>query len=150
MLDDFEFDPTDNAYDAPVKSSYEPIPKGEYRLKSTDAKWRALKNDMGWVIDVKFEILDGQHAGRTVQDSLAVQHTTNADWVKTSLNKLAQMMRSMELKLKLDSKNTDELIGRECIAEIGQKKGTSDGYINYWFDYKPAQTFSATGNDTPF
>lgn len=154
MIEDFEIDPMDPAYDVQPKKALTPVPKGEYRLRTTSAEFRQLKEGIGVVLDVRFEIQEGPHEGRRLSDGFAISHRTLNDWVQSSKVRLVQMMRSMRLNLKLNSQNVDELVGYECLAQIGHKKRGDSEHVNYWFEYQPLpqhqREVQFTGGESPF
>lgn len=149
---EFELNPLSTEYDVAPQKDFEPVPPGEYRLCARQADFRQLTDGAGVVLDVKFEIVDGPHAGRRVTDGFAVAHSSKNDWVQHSRIKLAHMMRSMRLTLTLNKDNADGLIGHQCQAKVGHKKPRpGSDRVNYWFEYRPQPDVQQyTNQQTPF
>lgn len=137
-------DPQDAEFATAPGRNDQPLPKADYRIASINAAYRDIKD--GLVLDIIFEIADGEFAGRKVQDNFFMRHMTSQSWVVHARKRLGNMMKCMGITG--EGHEVESLVGHELIATITQRK--NGNYLNTYFDYKPAQTFSATGNDTPF
>ena len=144
-FDIFSINPQDAEFQSAPTRNDQPLPKADYRIASMSAAFRDITN--GQVIDIIFEIADGQYAGRKVQDNFCIKHQSSESWVKDSRIRLGHMMKCMGITGNIS--DLDGLVGHELVATITQRKNAKDR-LNTYFDYKPAQTFSVTGNDTPF
>ena len=145
-FDVFSINPQDAEFASAPSRNDQPLPRADYRITSVSATFRDITG--GQVIDLMFEIADGQYAGRKVQDNFCIKHISAESWVTDSKTRLGHMMRCMGITGNVS--NLDGFVGHELTATITQKKNKNDR-LNTYFDYKPCQYFVASPNsDTPF
>ena len=67
--------------------AFEPIPAGRYVASITDAKAGPLKSGKGQAVTAKWEVQDGEYAGRQIFDRIIVSHES-AEAMKFGRRKL--------------------------------------------------------------
>lgn len=101
------------------------LPAGEYKtivnaeLRSTDAG--------GAGINVKLEIVEGQHRGRYVFDWINVQHPTSDICVQIGLQQLKKLVVAAQIDTTKPFNDPAELNGSIVVAKVGITKDKVTG-----------------------
>ena len=66
----FDFDVS--TYEAPKRTSFEPLPPGDYNAMITDSQMKATKAGTGEYLELTMQIIDGAHSGRRIWERLNV------------------------------------------------------------------------------
>lgn len=104
-------------------SDFSPIPEGQYGVIVNDADIKATKSGTGKMVKVTLEVLSPSHVGRLI--------FANFNYINQS--EVAQRIGRAQLKeLCLavgiaELKDTDQLIGKKCLAEV-KIRPAKDGY----------------------
>ena len=77
-FDVFSINPQDAEFASAPSRNDQPLPRADYRIASVSATFRDITG--GQVIDLMFEIADGQYAGRKVQDNFCIKHISAESW----------------------------------------------------------------------
>jgi hypothetical protein len=117
----FGFDVTEVEADAPV--SYDPIPDGEYVLKALDAEEKTTAKGDGSYIKVKFEVANGDYAGRFIWQNFNVNNPSE----KAQRIGRQQIVAWATACGKPDANDTDKLLDAKFKAAVSIEKGTG-GY----------------------
>ena len=109
------------------------LPSGEYRIMIVNAETRPLKSGNGTALSLECQVMDGEHAGKTMFESLNVVHS----------NSTAQQIAQRVLATLLDAigiprnglTDTSQLCGKTVLAEVKRSKaregyGDADGFQN--------------------
>lgn len=117
----FGFDVSEVEADAPA--SYDPIPEGEYVLKALDAEEKTTAKGDGSYIKVKFEVVNGEHAGRLIWQNFNVNNPSE----KAQRIGRQQIVAWATACGKPDANDTDKLLESKFKAAVSIEKGTG-GY----------------------
>jgi len=104
--------------------SYEPLPKGEYVLKCTDAELKDTRSG-GQMIAAAFEVVSGKYANRKVWNNFNI-HNNSEKAQKIGREQVAAWARAAG---KPNASSFDELLERQFTAVLDIEKGT-DGYAD--------------------
>ena len=66
----FDFDVS--TYEAPKKTSFEPLPPGDYNAIITDSQMKITKAGTGEYLELTMQVIDGAHSGRRLWERLNV------------------------------------------------------------------------------
>jgi hypothetical protein len=66
----FDFDVS--TYEAPKRTSFEPLPPGDYNAIISDSQMKATKAGTGEYLELTIQIIDGAHSGRRIWERLNV------------------------------------------------------------------------------
>lgn len=113
-----EVDPTQQG-----GGSYDPIPEGEYVLEAVEAEEKQTKDGTGSYINVKFEVVRGEYAGRLLWNIFNVNNKSE----KAQNIGRQQLVAWASACGKPDADDTDKLLGKTFRAEVKIEKGTG-GY----------------------
>ena len=100
-----DFDVT--AYEAqPIRSSWEPLPPGDYTACVTSTELKPTKAGNGEYIELTIEIMDGDYSGRKIWERLNVNNPSEQTMqiARSQLNQLATALNQLPLK------DTDQLL----------------------------------------
>ena len=61
-----------STYEAPKRTSFEPLPPGDYNTMITDSQMKATKAGNGEYLELTMQIIDGAHSGRRIWERLNV------------------------------------------------------------------------------
>tara|TARA_Y100000816_G_scaffold182776_1_gene132346 strand:+ start:2052 stop:2468 length:417 start_codon:yes stop_codon:yes gene_type:complete len=101
------------------KKSYEPIPDDSYTVSLNRIREKSTKAGNGTLIDVSFQVTDGDFKNRLVWDSFLISHP-NAKAAGIGLQRLDSMLKSMGVHggfeaLGNDSSQLEQFVGKEFI-----------------------------------
>jgi hypothetical protein len=85
-----DFDTT--AYDAPVRSSFDPLPPGDYAIIITSSEAKDTKAGTGQYIELTLQVTEGEYAGRRIWERLNIHNQSKQaeDIARAQLNGIAQ------------------------------------------------------------
>jgi hypothetical protein len=145
-----------NMSEVKPNTNVDPLPANWYIAQITDTQTRTPKSGQGSMLNVTFEIIDGEHRGRKVWNNYCHEHPSAQTQAIARQNLAAichacgmpncgasEQLHYIPLKIKLRlkrDKNTDELVNE--IAGYAQIERTTANKAA-----QPAQTASNT--DTP-
>lgn len=102
----FDFDVS--TYEAPKRTSFEPLPPGDYNAMITDSQMKITKAGTGEYLELTVQIIDGAHSGRRLWERLNV----------VNANKVAEEIARSQLNgIKLAC-NIDKLESSEQLHDI--------------------------------
>jgi hypothetical protein len=110
-----------NDYESEERS-YEPLPKGEYELKCTDAEEKTTQKG-GTMIAATFEVVSGKHANRKVWNNFNI-HNDSEKAQRIGREQVSAWARACG---KPNATSVDELLERSFTAVLDIEKGTN-GY----------------------
>lgn len=108
----FGFNPREVEASAPI--NYDPIPKGEYKLKATEAETKQTKDKSGDYINATFEVASGEYTGRKIWHIFNVNNKSEK----------AQQIGRQDLVAwatacgKPDADDTDKLMEKPFLARV--------------------------------
>lgn len=95
-------------------SKFEPLPEGEYVGMFTESKMKDTKSGDGQYIEMRFEIVEGQYAGRILFERLNIKNK-NEQAVEIAYQNLKQICECVN---KTTIQNTEELHNIRLIAQV--------------------------------
>lgn len=102
----FDFDVS--TYEAPKRTSFEPLPPGDYNAMITDSQMKITKAGTGEYLELTVQIIDGAHSGRRLWERLNV----------VNANKVAEEIARSQLNgIKLAC-NIDKLESSEQLHDV--------------------------------
>lgn len=115
-------------------SSFEPIPQGEYVGMFTESELKDTKSGDGQFIEMKFEIVEGEYAGRTLYERLNIKNKNEkaVEIAYQNLKKICECVNRPSIQ------DTDELNNIRLIAKV-----VVDGEYNRIKNYKSMKEKSA-------
>ena len=114
------------------QSDYAPLPPGWYTVRITEADIKETKAGTGNYIKVRYDVLDGTHAGRVVFGNLNLRNP-NPKAEEIGRQQLSRLMLAMGLTQVTD---TDQLIGGELSIKLAIQKSDQYGDSNDVKDWK--------------
>lgn len=124
-----------NAAEVQPQESFEPIPVGEYNAMITDSEMKPTKNGQGEYLQLVFEVVEGEYAGRKIwaRLNLVNQNQTAVDIAQRELSAICRAVGVMQPQDSTDL--------HEKPLTIGVKIRQSPGYdpSNEISAYKPFQ-----------
>lgn len=113
-----------NEYQGEERGSYDPIPKGEYKMKATEAEFKDTRSG-GQMIAVTFEVVGGEHNGRKIWNNFNVVNNSE----KAQRIGREQVSAWAKAAGKPNATDFNELLERPFGALVDIEKGT-DGYAD--------------------
>ena len=97
----FDFDVS--TYEAPKKTSFEPLPPGDYNAMITDSQMKITKSGTGEYLELTIQIIDGAHSGRRLWERLNI---VNAN--KTAEEIARSQLNGIKLACNIDKLESSE------------------------------------------
>lgn len=97
----FDFDVS--TYEAPKRTSFEPLPPGDYNAMITDSQMKITKAGTGEYLELTIQIIDGAHSGRRLWERLNV---VNAN--KTAEEIARSQLNGIKLACNIDKLESSE------------------------------------------
>ena len=102
------------------KKSYEPLPDDSYTVSLNRVAEKSTKAGNGTLVDVSFQVTDGEFKNRLIWDSFLISHP-NPKAAGIGLQRLDSMLKSMGVyggfeALGNDSSQLESFIGKEFIV----------------------------------
>jgi hypothetical protein len=107
---------------------FSPLPAGQYLAMAVASGWEATKNERGEFIKFTFEIIDGEHRGRSLFARLNLKNE-NAQAVRMARSELSSICRAVGV---LRPKNSEELHNKPVVlsVEIEERKDKPGRFSN--------------------
>lgn len=118
----FGFDLNDYESNGGGSRTYDPLPKGDYKLKCTEAEEKETRSG-GVMIAATFEVVGGEHDGRKVWNNYNI-HNSSEKAQKIGREQVASWAKACG---KPNATSFDELLERPFTAVLDIEKG-KDGY----------------------
>jgi len=105
------------------KKSYEPLPNDSYTVSLNRVAEKSTKAGNGTMIDVSFQVVDGEFKNRLIWDSFLISHS-NPKAAGIGLQRLDSMLKSLGVyggfeALGNDTGELESFIGRQFIVSTG-------------------------------
>lgn len=102
------------------KKSYDPLPDDSYTVSLNRIREKSTKAGNGTMIDVSFQVVDGEFKNRLIWDSFLISHS-NPKAAGIGLQRLDSMLKSMGVyggfeALGNDSGELEQFIGKQFIV----------------------------------
>ena len=129
-----DFDVT--SYEPQIKSSFEPLPPGDYQAIISDSAIKATKAGTGEYIELTMQITDGQHTGRRIWERLNISNPNKVaeEIARSQLNGLRAALGIAKLE------STEQLHDTPFVLslDIDRKEPTRNRVMGY-SSYKTAR-----------
>jgi len=102
----FDFDVS--TYEAPKRTSFEPLPPGDYNAMISNSEMKTTKAGTGEYLELTIQIIDGAHSGRRIWERLNV----------VNANKVAEEIARSQLNGIKAACNIDKLESSEQLHDI--------------------------------
>ena len=113
------FDQAFDINELPVSdNNYDPIPKGWYNVRITEAQIKATKKGDGQYISIRYDIIGPAHQGRVVYGSINIKNDSQKA-EEIGRQQLGNLMRAIGLTRVTD---TDQLINGELQVKLAIKR----------------------------
>jgi len=91
-----------NAEEVEPQGSFEPIPAGWYTCMVTDSEFKPTKNGQGEYLQLRLDVIDGEHEGRVLFDRLNLNNP-NQTAVEIAQRQLSAICRAVGIMTPSDS-----------------------------------------------
>jgi hypothetical protein len=122
-----DFDVT--SYEPQIKSSFEPLPPGDYQAIISDSAIKATKAGTGEYIELTMQITDGQHTGRRIWERLNISNPNKVaeEIARSQLNGLRAALGIAKLE------STEQLHDTPFVLslDIDRKEPTRNRVMGY-------------------
>ena len=143
-----DFDVT--SYEPQIKSSFEPLPPGDYQAIISDSAIKATKAGTGEYIELTMQITDGQYSGRRIWERLNVSNPnkTAEEIARSQLNAIRGALGIAKLE------STEQLHDKPFVLslDLDRKEPTRNrvmGYSAGRASIKPNPVMGRVGGDAP-
>ena len=102
----FDFDVS--TYEAPKRTSFEPLPPGDYNAMISNSEMKTTKAGTGEYLELTIQIVDGAHSGRRIWENLNVKNA----------NKVAEEIARSQLNGIKAACNIEKLESSEQLHDI--------------------------------
>jgi hypothetical protein len=126
-----------NANNVEPAADFDPIPAGKYNAVITDSKMKPTKNGDGNLLELQFEIIEGEYKGRLLWSRLCLEHK-NELTVKIAKSQLADICRAIGVMIPTDSVQLHNLPLQ--ISVKVKKRSDSDEVTNEIKKYSKRET----------
>jgi len=129
-----------NPEDEVKGGSFEPIPQGEYHLLIEDAEVKRTKSGTGSYLSLRFQVLDGDFAGRILFDNVTIMHDNQqaVDIGKEKLILLARFTRT-------SGKDSAEFLNKTIKAKVKIKPANGQYEASNAISYYTGSVGSSAG-----
>lgn len=136
-----------NAENVEPNAGFDPIPAGKYPAIITESEMKPTKAGTGRYLELKFQIIDGQHAKRNLWARLNLENP-NQDAVRIARGELSSICRAIGVMKPNDSvelHNIPLVINVRCKKdkETGEISNEIKGYERKGAASQPAQAATA-------
>jgi len=125
-----------NAEEVEPSEGFSAIPGGDYQVIITDSKMKPTKNGNGKYLELKMQILNGQHQNRVLFDRLNLVNQSEVA-VQIAKGTLSAICRAVNV---LTPKDSSELHNKPLTATVKTKKDQDGNMQNEVSGYKPRDT----------
>lgn len=128
-----------NAAAVQPQQAFEVLPAGDYLAQITESDFKELGSRKGSGLELKFQIIDGQHKGRIVFETLNVVHE-NAQAQNIAQAQLSAICHNVGV---IQMQDTSQLHNRPLVIRLKVEKDESGKYAdkNRIRDYLHANTY---------
>ncbi len=116
-------------------NSFEALPAGEYQVILTDSNMKTTKSGDGQYLELKMQVMEGQHKGRTLFDRLNLVNK-NQMAAQIAQGTLSSICRAVNV---LSPNDSAELHNKPLTAVVRCRKDGSGEIRNEVKGYKPRQ-----------
>ena len=132
-----------NANEVEPQQELKPLPEGEYKVAVTASESKRNKKDNGTLLQLTFDVLDGEHRGRKLWVYLNLDHP-NATAVEIAKSELSAICHAVGV---LTPKDSVELHNRPLIASVKLEKRKDNGELSN--RVKGYKSLKAAAESTP-
>lgn len=143
----FDFDVS--TYEPPKRTSFEPLPPGDYNAMITDSQMKATKAGNGEYLELTMQIIDGAHSGRRIWERLNVLNASKVaeEIARSQLNGIKAAC-NIE---KLESSEQLHDIPFVISLDIDRREPTRNKVMGYTSVARaPRQTVAVTSGKKPW
>ena len=100
--------------------SYELLEKGQYKMICIESEIKKTRNEQGSFINLCFEVVDHERAGKRVYDTMIISYEGGKDAVATvriGKAKLAQVTKALNIPV-FSFKDTSQLHHKELLCQV--------------------------------
>ena len=105
--------------------SFEPLPAGKYVALIAASEQKANKAGTGEYVELKLQVIDGDHKGRLLFDRLNLKHP-NQQAVEIATRTLSSICRAINVH---QPGSTLELHGKPMLVNVGVSKRSDNGEL---------------------
>lgn len=128
-----------NAHDVDPTGLFEPLPSGRYLCVITDSAMKATKDGVGKYLELKFQVLDGEHKGRFLWARLNL-HNPNETTVRIAKAQLSSLCRAVNV---MQPRDSVELHGLPVVVQVKlRKRKDTDELENQIANFLKKETLS--------
>lgn len=124
-------------------SEFEAIPEGQYTAVITASEFKDTKSGTGEYLELKFEIIEGDHKGRLLWSRLNLDNP-NPTAVKIARSELSAICRAVGV---MAPKDSSDLHNRPLLVKVRCKKRDDTGGITNEIKSYAAQKQTAATTD---
>jgi len=135
-----------NAAEVEPQGSFDPIPAGWYTAMIVDSEMKPTKNGTGEYLQLRLDVIDGDHQGRVLFDRLNLNNQ-NQTAVEIAQRQLSAICRAVGIMQPQDSSDLHDKPLR--IKVTIRPAGNGYEASNEVKAYEPAQGGSAHGGSAP-
>ena len=125
-----------NANDVEPNSAFAPLPAGEYQAIISESNMKPTKNGLGKYLELKLQILNGQHQNRTLFDRLNLVNKNDVA-VQIAKGTLSSICRAVGV---LEPDDSLELHNKAMCIVVKIKNDQDGNPRNEVKGYKPRHT----------
>ena len=125
-----------NAADVEPNSAFAPLPAGEYQAIISQSEMKPTKNGLGKYLELKLQILNGQHQNRTLFDRLNLVNQNDVA-VQIAKGTLSSICRAVGV---LEPDDSLELHNKAMCIVVKIKNDQNGNPQNEVKGYKPRHT----------
>ncbi len=107
--------------------SFEPLPKGNYRLQVIESRIDDTKSGTGQMLTLTLEVIEGQYKGRRIWDRLNIRNT-NPEAQRIALVAHAKLCRLVGIKENKDARESENLHFKPFTAQVTIQEDKSGQY----------------------
>ena len=115
--------------DSVESQSFEPLPKGHYRLRAIELEMKDTKNGDGAYLKATFEVMEGQYENRRIWQNFNLVNK-NAKAVEIALSKIKDWLTATGLPAsgELTMERINQLEGKAFTASLGIERDKTGQY----------------------
>ena len=131
-----------NANDVEPNSAFTPLPAGEYQAIISESDMKPTKNGLGKYLELKLQILNGQHQNRTLFDRLNLVNKNDVA-VQIAKGTLSSICRAVGM---LTPDDSSELHNKPLTIVVKIKPDQDGNPRNEVKGYKPRHTAASAAS----
>ena len=130
-----------NAEEVEPNKGFSALPAGDYQVIITESKMKPTKNGNGQYLEMKMQVLNGEHQNRILFDRLNLVNKSDVA-VQIAKGTLSSICRSVNV---LTPNDSSELHNKPLTASVKISKDQDGNPRNEVKGYKPRHTVSSNG-----